>query len=119
MGIFYSEVFTRLIVMSPSIWWDDYAIFRLVGILGEKPSLKIWLDTGTGEPGWELTRNLRDYLLEKGWQLDVDLSYLEVKGAGHSEAAWAARVEPALRFLFPPVKRAVAASPVGSAALRF
>ena len=104
MGIFYSEVFTRLIVMSPSIWWDDYAIFRLVGILGEKPPLKIWLDTGTDEPGWELTRNLCDYLIDKGWQLGVDLSYLEVKGADHSEVAWAARVEPALRFLFPPPK---------------
>jgi predicted alpha/beta superfamily hydrolase len=104
MGIFYSEVFTRLIAMSPSIWWDDYAIFRLVGILGEKPSLKIWLDTGTSEPGWKLTRELRDYLIEKGWQLDVNLSYLEVNGADHSEAAWAARVEPALQFLFPPPK---------------
>src|SRR5204862_6032692 len=101
MGILYSEVFTRLIVMSPSIWWDDYAIFRLVGILGEKPPLKIWLDTGTAEPGWELARNLRDYLIDKGWQLGVDLNYLEVKGAGHSEAAWAARVDPVLRFLFP------------------
>ena len=104
MGIFYSEVFTRLIVMSPSIWWDDYAIFRLVGIVGEKPPLKIWLDTGTDEPGWELARHLRDCLIDKGWRLGTDLSYLEVKGANHSEAAWAARVEPALRFLFPPVK---------------
>jgi len=26
---------------------------------------------------------------------------MEAQGAGHSEAAWAARVEPALRFLFP------------------
>ncbi len=104
MGIFYSEVFTRLIVMSPSIWWDDYAIFRLVGILGEKPPLKIWLDTGTDEPGWELARYLRDCLIDKGWRLGIDLSYLEVKGANHSEAAWAARVEPALRYLFPPAK---------------
>ena len=101
MGIFYSEVFTRLIVMSPSIWWDDYAIFRLVGILGEKPPLKIWLDTGMNEPGWELARFLRNCLIDKGWRLDVDLKYLEVKGAGHSEAAWSARVEPALQFLFP------------------
>jgi len=100
IGIFYSEVFTRLIVMSPSIWWDDYAIFRLVGILGEKPPLKIWLDTGTAEPGWELTRELCKYLVDKGWRPGVDLAYLEVKGADHSEAAWAARVEPALRFLF-------------------
>ena len=102
MGIFYSEVFTRLIVMSPSVWWDDYAIFRLVGILGEKPPLKIWLDTGTAEPGWELARELRNCLIDKGWKPGVDLSYLEVKGADHSEAAWAARVEPALRFLYPP-----------------
>jgi hypothetical protein len=43
-------------------------------------------------------------LIDKGWQLGLDLSYLEVKGANHSEAAWAARVEPALRFLFPPTK---------------
>jgi predicted alpha/beta superfamily hydrolase len=104
IGIFYSEVFTRLMVMSPSIWWDDYAILRLVGILGEKPPLKIWLDTGTDEPGWELARHLGDCLIDKGWQLGLDLSYLEVKGANHSEAAWAARVEPALRFLFPPTK---------------
>lgn len=104
IGIFYSEVFTRLMAMSPSIWWDDYAILRLVGILGEKPPLKIWLDTGTDEPGWELARHLGDCLIDKGWQLGVDLGYLEVKGANHSEAAWAARVEPALRFLFPPAK---------------
>ena len=104
IGIFYSEVFTRLIVMSPSIWWDDYAIFRLVGILGEKPPLKIWLDTGTAEPGWELARELCKYLADKGWQPGFDLAYLEVKGADHSEAAWAARVEPALSFLFPARK---------------
>jgi predicted alpha/beta superfamily hydrolase len=101
MGIFFSETFTRLLVMSPSIWWDDFAIFRLVGILGEKPPLKIWLDTGTAEPGWEQARELCGYLIEKGWRLNDDLKYLEVKGGSHSEAAWAARVEPALRFLFP------------------
>jgi predicted alpha/beta superfamily hydrolase len=87
--------------MSPSIWWDDYAIFRLVGILGEKPPLKIWLDTGTAEPGWELARELCNCLVDKGWQPGFDLAYLEVKDADHSEASWAARVEPALRFLFP------------------
>jgi hypothetical protein len=27
---------------------------------------------------------------------------MEAQRADHSEAAWAARVEPALRFLFPP-----------------
>jgi len=102
IGILYPQVFRRLIVMSPSIWWDDFAIYRLVDSIEEKAPLKIWLDTGTAEPGWEQARELRSRLVEKGWRLFNDLQYLEAKGADHSEAAWAARVDPALRFLFPP-----------------
>ena len=102
IGILYPQAFSRLIVMSPSIWWDDFAIYRLVDSIEQKPSLKIWLDTGTAEPGWEQARELRNRLIEKDWKLLDDLQYLEVKGADHSEAAWARRVEPALRFLFPP-----------------
>jgi hypothetical protein len=66
--------------------------------------LKIWLDTGTAEPGWEQARELLNRLIEKGWKFQKDLQYMEAQGADHSEAAWAARVEPALRFLFPPEK---------------
>ena len=102
IGILYPEAFSRLIVMSPSIWWDDFAIYRLVDSIEQKPPLKIWLDTGTAEPGWEQARELCNRLIEKDWRLLDDLQYLEVEGADHSEAAWAARVAPALRFLFPP-----------------
>jgi hypothetical protein len=45
---------------------------------------------------------LRDALVEKGWRLYDDLQYAEIEGAGHSEGAWAARVDPMLRYLFPP-----------------
>lgn len=103
IGILYPQVFSRLIVMSPSIWWDDFAIYRLVDSIEQKPALKIWLDTGTAEPGWEKARELLNRLLEKGWKLQKDVLYMESQGADHSEAAWAARVEPALRFLFPPI----------------
>jgi predicted alpha/beta superfamily hydrolase len=102
IGILYPQAFSRLIVMSPSIWWDDFAIYRLVDSIEQKPPLKIWLDTGTAEPGWEQARELRNRLIGKDWKLLDDLQYLEAKGAGHNEAAWARRVEPALRFLFPP-----------------
>src|SRR5438093_12812998 len=105
IGILYPHAFSRLMVMSPSIWWDDFAIYRLVDSIEQKPPLKIWLDTGTAEPGWEQARELRDRLSEKGWKLRDDLQYMEAKGADHSEAAWAARVDPALRFLFPPTSR--------------
>jgi predicted alpha/beta superfamily hydrolase len=103
IGILYPQAFSRLIVMSPSIWWDDFAIYRLVESIEQKSPLKIWLDTGTAEPGWEQARELRDRLAEKGWKLYRDLQYMEAEGADHSEAAWAGRVDPALRFLFPPL----------------
>ena len=102
VGLWFPNVFTRLIAMSPSVWWDDQVIVKMVGELNEKPSLKIWLDTGTNEPGWERAAVLRDALIEKGWKLFDDLQYTEINGADHSEGAWAARVDPALRFLFPP-----------------
>jgi predicted alpha/beta superfamily hydrolase len=104
IGILYPHAFSRLMVMSPSIWWDNFAIYRLVESIEQKPPLKIWLDTGTAEPGWEQARELLKRLVEKGWKLPKDLQYMEAQSADHSEAAWAARVEPALRFLFPRAK---------------
>lgn len=102
LGLWYPQVFTRLAVMSPSVWWDDCAIYHMVDELRDKLPLRIWLDTGTHEEGWEHARKLRDLLVEKGWRLFDDLQYTEAEGAGHSEGAWAARVDPVLRFLFPP-----------------
>jgi predicted alpha/beta superfamily hydrolase len=102
LGLWFPHVFQRLIVMSPSVWWDNQVAVKMVEQLPEKLPLKIWLDTGTHEPGWERARALRDALVEKGWRLYDDLQYTEVEGADHSEGAWAARVDPALRFLFPP-----------------
>jgi predicted alpha/beta superfamily hydrolase len=104
LGLWFPNYFSRLAVLSPSIWWDDCAIYDIVDEVDEtkKPSLKIWLDTGTHEPGWERASTLRDRLVEKGWRLHDDLHYLEVEGADHSEGAWAARIDPVLRFLFPP-----------------
>src|ERR1700736_3941811 len=45
LGLWYPNVFSRLAVMSPSVWWDDQAIVRMVEELEEKTPLRIWLDT--------------------------------------------------------------------------
>jgi predicted alpha/beta superfamily hydrolase len=103
LGLWFPDVFTRLAVMSPSVWWDDQVIVRMVDALDRKLPLRIWLDTGTHEIGWQQTRALRDALVEKGWRLYDDLQYTEAEGAGHNESAWATRVDPMLRFLFPPM----------------
>jgi predicted alpha/beta superfamily hydrolase len=101
VGLWYPHIFSRLLVMSPSVWWDDVVILKMAEELERKLPLKIWLDTGTAEPGWQNTRKLRDLLVEKGWRLDDDLQYTEDDKASHTEAAWGSRVDPALRFLFP------------------
>jgi predicted alpha/beta superfamily hydrolase len=102
LGLWFPKVFTRLAVLSPSVWWDEEVIVRGVLALEKKLPLKIWLDTGSAEPGWERARNLCAALIDRGWNLYDDLEYHEFEGADHSEAAWAARVDPVLRFLYPP-----------------
>ena len=103
LGLWFPNVFTRLAVLSPSVWWDDEVIVRGVLALEKKLPLKIWLDTGSAEPGWERARNLCAALIDRGWNLYDDLEYHEFEGADHSEAAWGARVDPVLRFLYPPI----------------
>ncbi len=103
LGLRFPTVFTRLAVMSPSVWWDDRAIVRDVEALAAKSPLRIWLDSGTRE-GDEVIRDarlLRDALVKKGWVVGHDLTYLEAEGGGHNEQSWARRVEGVLRFLFP------------------
>ena len=104
IGILYPDTFRRLMVMSPSVWWDDFAIYRLVDAVERTPPIKIWVDTGKAEPGWEQTRELCKRLVEKGWKPGEDIQYMEADHGDHSETAWAARIEPALRFLFPAGK---------------
>jgi predicted alpha/beta superfamily hydrolase len=112
LGLWFPNVFRRLAVMSPSIWWDDCVLYKFVDQIDEeaRPPLKIWLDTGTHEPGWERARVLRDRLIEKGWRLHDDLHYFEDEGAEHTEAAWAFRIDAALRFLYPPAPPGLTAS---------
>ena len=103
LGLRYPTVFSRLAVMSPSVWWRNRTILKTVAALPKKPELRIWLDIGTKESTRAVpdARVLRDALIKKGWQLGQDLAYLEAEGAEHTESAWAERVAPMLRFLFP------------------
>lgn len=102
LGLKYPQVFSKLLVMSPSVWWDKSVILREVAALRAKPATRIWLDMGTREGHVALAqvRLLRAALMAQGWRLNADLHYLEARGARHTESAWAKRVAPALKFLF-------------------
>jgi predicted alpha/beta superfamily hydrolase len=109
LALKYPNVFGEAAVVSPSVWWDKKVIVREVEAMKKRLRLRIWLDTGTKEGGnkseaEETTANarqLRDALVAKGWKEGKDLKYFEAEGAEHNERAWAQRVEPMLRFLYP------------------
>jgi predicted alpha/beta superfamily hydrolase len=103
LGLRYPAEFSRLALISPSVWWRNRTILTTVAALTKKPEVRIWLDIGTKESARAVpdVRALRDGLIQKGWQLGQDLAYLEAEGAEHTESAWAGRVAPMLKFLFP------------------
>jgi predicted alpha/beta superfamily hydrolase len=103
LGLRYPQVFGKLAVVSPSVWWDGRRILRDVAALASESRARIWLDMGTDEGAYATAdaRMLRDALVARGWGLGRDLSYFEAEGAKHTETAWAQRVDPILRFLFP------------------
>lgn len=106
LGLRYPTAFSKLAVLSPSVWWDDREIVREVAALPAKVPLHIWLDAGTAE-GEDVTadaRSLRDALVAKGWVVGDDLTYHEAEGGEHNEQSWSARVEPFLKFLYPAAR---------------
>jgi predicted alpha/beta superfamily hydrolase len=109
LALKYPDVFGRVAVVSPSVWWADHQIVHYIETLPKKQDLRIWLDIGTKE-GRDTAeaqktiadaRLLKDALVKKGWQSGKDLRYFEDEGAEHNERAWAGRIGPILEFLFP------------------
>jgi predicted alpha/beta superfamily hydrolase len=117
LGLEHPEIFGKLAVMSPSVWWDNRSIlnlvrdFRLTRLGARTTSTitrpRLWLDMGTAEG----LRHLRDTdllhrrLQLRGWKESpapgADLHYLRLPGAAHEESAWAQRLPFVLQFLFP------------------
>jgi len=104
LGLEYPKTFGKLAVLSPSVWWDARSILTAVHYANLVPPPRLWLDMGTAEG----LRHLRDCdllykrLLSRGWRDEIDLRYLRVPNAVHTEDAWADRFDQILQFLFPP-----------------
>jgi predicted alpha/beta superfamily hydrolase len=103
LGMRYPDVFGKLAVFSPSVWWRDRVILRYVEQIRENTGQRIWLDIGTheGRRAMPDVRALKRMLIRKGWRKGLDLEYREIQHGQHSEYAWAERVGPMLKFLFP------------------
>jgi predicted alpha/beta superfamily hydrolase len=103
LGLQRPDVFSRLAVLSPSVWWHRRSILSIVKKSNPVPRPRIWLDMGTdeGPAGVRNSDQLHQALLERGWRDGEDLLYTRVQGGRHNEGAWAKRVGPFLKFLFP------------------
>jgi predicted alpha/beta superfamily hydrolase len=103
LGLKYPEVFGRLAVMSPSVWWDNKVIVRDVQALKTRTPARIWLDVGASErdPMPRNAKELRDALTRKGWKVGTDLTYYELPNGTHDEESFARRAADMLKFLFP------------------
>lgn len=103
LGMLRSDVFGRIAALSPSVWWHHRMIHRFAESVPLQSRPRIWLDIGTRE-GPRIVEDVeryRDVLVQRGWAPERDLHYERVEGAEHNELAWARRVAPFLRFLFP------------------
>jgi predicted alpha/beta superfamily hydrolase len=98
-ALWHPRVFGQVAALSPSLWWDNRIALRDFGSLKRPLDVRLWLDIGTAEPGWEVVPLFRDALIGAGWTLGDDLDYHEFPGAEHSERAWAARLPQVLEFL--------------------
>ena len=103
LGLTRPDVFGRLLVASPSVWWDEQVILRRVAEATPRPEQSVWVDIGGDEGGSMVpdARRLAELLVETGWDADR-VRFVEAPDAGHDWPAWQARAPDMLRFLFPP-----------------
>jgi enterochelin esterase-like enzyme len=105
LGLRYPEVFGRLAVLSPSVWWNHKSILGVVNEVapGIGHRARIWLDVGDHEGRMTLkdTELLAKRLRAHGWVDEETVHFEKVRGGTHDEGSWAGRVGDLLRFLFP------------------
>ncbi|MGC5393985.1 hypothetical protein ACPXAZ_25700, partial [Escherichia coli] len=76
-GLKHPNVFGKLAVVSPSVWWDDRSILKMVDAASFRPRPRVWVDIGSREGGDNETLNKRtiddaqaltDHLVKKGFR---------------------------------------------------
>ena len=98
-------------LMSTSFWITRNEKGKLETVerfrTGERRDVRIWLDSGTGDPTTDSNDNMasteRAYeaLAANGYEEGTDFQYYVDQGAIHHESAWAARLDKVFPFLFP------------------
>ncbi len=101
--------FSSCAILSPSLWWGNG---RVLPDLEEDTdwmrTMRFWLDMGTHEgashavygAGLAHARRLASCFDKAGLRPEIDFRYREIPDGEHCEAAWAARFDQVLGFLY-------------------
>jgi len=96
----YPARFGRLLVMSPSLWWDDTVMLKRVQRQRLAQSTRVWVDAGLNEGRWTAThvRRLKRLLID---QLESgNVGGVQDPDGDHSEDSWSRRLPAALTWLY-------------------
>lgn len=107
MGWDFSATFRRVGLFSGA-WWSTPNFLNRVRPAGTTRPLRIYMDSGdsgqSNDDYWN-TYNLRDAFVGGAaprFRIEDTLRHVVGFGQQHNEAAWAARLPDALRFMYPP-----------------
>jgi predicted alpha/beta superfamily hydrolase len=94
VGMQYPDRFGALVLVSPSVWWDNRVLLRMIERMPKKTSQRIWIDIGTEEGANAVrdTEALAEAYAAKGWRYGKDLWLVVESGAQHNEPSWARRM---------------------------
>lgn len=101
----YPEYFSKVGMMSPTVYWANHQILH--DVQNFPSNLRLWLDIGTEEgtnpdteETVESTQKLLHALEDRGYVSNVNLGFYIDYLVGHDEVAWGKRLDKPLRFLF-------------------
>lgn len=94
----WPDVFGKAGCLSSTFTFRDDLMRRVAD--APKRDTQIYLDSGWPGDNYEVTRCMRDTLVERGYIAGKDVLYLAFPGALHNEKAWAMRCHIPFQFFF-------------------
>jgi predicted alpha/beta superfamily hydrolase len=94
----YPEIFGMAACMSSTFGYRDDLLER-VATEPMRP-IRLYIDSGWPRDNFEVTRDMRELLLQRGFTEGTDLFYLAFPEALHDEQHWATRAHIPFQFLF-------------------
>jgi len=98
----HPEAFGGSLVMSPSFWLSNQAIFGDVAARPNPEVSRLYLDAGAREDKGrvvEAVKTMAEHLVGRGYDSDRLMWRADPRGT-HSEASWRRRLPAALRFMY-------------------